>query len=140
MDGLWVGYNRCFVNDALNQKDRNGICNTMHGIADVAKAHGASCGMPGPAVQANDPAAREIGLLHRNVDPLGFTIYLGAQSNAEIEDFIKTTGVHLNYVPVTFRQLQSMSSRVPAVQIVSHGEIAGNWIGEMPSADEIRRA
>lgn len=68
------------------------------------------------------------------------TIYLGAQTSDEIDDFVKTTGVQLVYVPVTFRQLQQMSSSVPAVQIVRNGAILKNWIGEVPSLGELQSA
>jgi hypothetical protein len=68
------------------------------------------------------------------------TIYLGAQTSDEIDDFMKTTGVHLVYVPVTFRQLQQMSPSVPAVQILSNGAILQNWVGEVPSAGELQSA
>lgn len=84
--------------------------------------------------------AKEVGLLQKQIDSSKFTIYLGAQTSEEIDDFIRTSGANLTYVPVTFRQLQSMSTSVPAIQIVVHGEIVRNWVGEMPSAAEVRTA
>lgn len=84
--------------------------------------------------------ARQVYLLQQQVKQSPFVIYLGAQSNEEINNFNTAAGVHLQYVPVTFRQLQSLSRQVPAIQIVKNGEIVKDWVGEVPSAAEVDSA
>jgi uncharacterized membrane protein YphA (DoxX/SURF4 family) len=84
--------------------------------------------------------AADIRSLQLSADPGAFKVYIGGETSEEIADFLTATGVHLDYVPVTFRQLQRMSAHVPAVQITRNGEVVRNWVGGLPSATEVQTA
>jgi uncharacterized membrane protein YphA (DoxX/SURF4 family) len=84
--------------------------------------------------------AGNIGSLQTAVGAPKLKVYIGAESKEEIEEFLRTTGAHLDYIPVTFRQLRSMSLQVPAIQITRNGKIIKNWIGGMPSVAEVQSA
>jgi hypothetical protein len=84
--------------------------------------------------------AGEVGSLQTAVGSPKLKVYIGAESREEIDAFLRTTGVHIDYIPVTFRQLRSMSLQVPAIQITRDGKIIKNWTGDMPSVTEIQSA
>jgi hypothetical protein len=82
--------------------------------------------------------AAGIALLQSGTPSPRLKVYIGADSREQIDDFLAGTQVHLDYVPVTFRQLRNMSTRVPAVQVTRNGEVIRNWVGELPSPAEIQ--
>lgn len=84
--------------------------------------------------------AGEVASLQTAVDAPKLNVYIGAESKEEIEEFLRTTGAHIDYIPVTFRQLKSMSLQVPAIQITRDGKIIKNWTGGMPPVTEIQNA
>lgn len=64
-------------------------------------------------------------------------VFIGAENQKQITDFIGDAGLPMAYAPLTLHQLGSVVPRVPTVQIVRDGEVKREWSSDVPSVEEV---
>jgi uncharacterized membrane protein YphA (DoxX/SURF4 family) len=67
-------------------------------------------------------------------------IYIGADNDQQIAEFLSGIRPALVYAPLTFHQLGGLVSLVPTVQIVSGGKVRDEWSARVPSISEVNVA
>lgn len=65
-------------------------------------------------------------------------VFIGADFDRQIKDFLKGAGVDLEYTPLTFPQLAREARHVPTVQLFHGGKLLREWVGRVPSPEEVR--
>ncbi|HMG33689.1 MAG TPA: MauE/DoxX family redox-associated membrane protein [Blastocatellia bacterium] len=63
-------------------------------------------------------------------------VFIGANNQQEISDFLRDVGPDFEYTPLTFRQLGNVVPRVPTVQFVHSGKVESEWSAQVPTVDE----
>jgi hypothetical protein len=67
-------------------------------------------------------------------------LFIGADYQQQITDFFRKGNAELKYIPLTYPQLGRVTDQVPKVQLFHAGKVLKEWIGHVPSQEEIREA
>lgn len=67
-------------------------------------------------------------------------VFIGADYEQQIAEFLRDTSPALEYAPVTFGQLGSIVPRVPTVQFLHDGRVQEEWSPEVPSVEQVSAA
>jgi hypothetical protein len=67
-------------------------------------------------------------------------VFIGAENEHQITEFLKATNPPLQYIPLTIHQLAAFVPSVPTVQLVRDGKVRREWPAQVPSTGEISSA
>lgn len=67
-------------------------------------------------------------------------VFIGAQYQQQINDFLKNGNLDVDYIPLTFSQLAHQAEHVPTVRVFHGGKVVKEWIGDVPSLEEVRQS
>jgi hypothetical protein len=66
-------------------------------------------------------------------------IFIGAENELQISEFLHDAAPRLTYFPVTFNQMAKVVTRVPTVQLLDGSTVQREWSNDVPGADEVIR-
>ena len=115
---------------------RNGYAQPAGASPSAVQVHiflSASC----PHCLENAPRVRSLA---EGTEIAPTTVFIGANSQAEIEAFFRRAGVAFRYVPLTMSQLGARAPTVPRTELVAGDQVVAEWREAIPELAEIRAA
>jgi hypothetical protein len=83
-------------------------------------------------------SADQLRELIRAVDLPDVKVFIGAEYEGQIQDFLSRANLNVSYTPLTFSQLSRQVEHVPAVQILYMNKVLREWEGEVPTPEQVR--
>ncbi len=85
-------------------------------------------------------SAAQVQELVSHIQSPAVRLFIGAQYEDQINDFLKNNQLDAAYTPLTFSQLAREVEQVPTVRLIQGGQVIKEWTAQVPSVEEVKQA